>query len=67
MKRREFIGVLGGGVAARGARAAARSNKRWLCQLLALDDFRCIAQNSVGIGGVSDIKAGLRRAEIRFF
>jgi hypothetical protein len=24
----------------------------------ALDDFRCIAQNSAGIGGVSDIKAG---------
>jgi hypothetical protein len=25
---------------------------------MALDDFRCIAQNSVGIGGVSDIKVG---------
>jgi putative ABC transport system substrate-binding protein len=31
----------------------------------ALNDFRCGAQNSVDIGAISDIKAGLRRTEIR--
>src|SRR6516162_7880220 len=32
---------------------------------MAHKDFRCVAQNSVSIGGTSDIKAGLRRTEIR--
>src|SRR6516162_8126754 len=34
---------------------------------MALNDFRCGAQNSAGIGAISDIKAGLRRTEIRVF
>jgi hypothetical protein len=29
-----------------------------LCRFMALKDFRCAAQNSVGIGAISDIKAG---------
>jgi len=41
------------------------SNNCWLCRFMALNDFRCSAQNSVGIGAISDIKAGLRRTEIR--
>ena len=41
------------------------SNNCWLCQFMALNDFRCGAQNSVGIGGTSDIKPGPGRTEIR--
>ena len=37
------------------------SNKRRLCRFMALNDFRCGAQNSVGIVAISDIK----RTEIR--
>jgi hypothetical protein len=38
---------------------------------MALNDFRCGAQNSVGIGAISDVKAGpiapgLKRAAIMF-